>query len=318
MLSRESSCCKQALPMLVRQGFSIVELLVAMTIGVGLLLLTTTLYFSSRSSFRLNNESMRLHQDGSYAMMLMERNLRQAGFGNLVFASAYANGAQITDFIQADGTAAQGLRGCDNGFVKPLGAKKNFSCGTIPKMASFEVGYRVDDHFDSTSGAGTDCNGARVRRKTAVPPDHPAYRFSPDVAIALNRFFVDARPGKLANSLYCQGNGNDSSQPIINNVEDLQLIYGVAPVDDFTPRQYLSAAQVDALSADQQANWKRVISVKLCLQIRSDHDVTVEPQQFVSCAGTAKLATDRKLRAVFTRVVTLRNHAASSLVLSPE
>jgi len=44
-----------------RSGFSIVELLVAMTLASGMLLLITTLYLSSIASFRLSEEKRRLH-----------------------------------------------------------------------------------------------------------------------------------------------------------------------------------------------------------------------------------------------------------------
>ncbi|MFC5475816.1 PilW family protein [Paraherbaspirillum soli] len=296
-----------------RPGLSLVELLVAMAIGLTLVLLVTQLYLGSKKAFSLNDDNMRLHQEGSYAMMLMAQNLRQAGFGHLTSASFNADAGWRTDLVNADGSPAQGLRGCDNGFVKSMAPNRNFSCSSAPGMASFEVAYRVSDSLDPASGAGADCNGAGAD-SVALPPEHPAYaKGRTSVSIARNRFFVATRTGNLAASLYCQGNMNTGAQPVINNVEDMRLIYAVAAAGEVSPLQFLNAAQVDALSADQYENWKRVISVKLCLQIRSNQNVTAEPQQYVDCDGTAKLASDRKLRAVFTRVVTLRNNAAGSL-----
>ncbi|AMP01199.1 hypothetical protein CAter282_3403 [Collimonas arenae] len=307
-----------ALPKLPeRTGFSIVELLVSTTIGLGLLLLTTTLYIGSSASFRLNNEHMRLHQDASYALNLMARHVRQAGFGKLVLADPQAGVSQVTDFIPVDGVTASGLYGCDNGYVRPLGAGRNFSCSANPGMASFEVSYRVDDHHDAATGRGADCNGAQPPA-IAVPTDHPAYRLAPQVVIARNRFFVATSAGRATNSLYCHGNGNDSAQPIINNIEEMRLTYAVAESGEATPVQFLPASRVDALSGDQEENWRRVVSVKLCLLIRSEYEVTPAPQRYVDCSSTAKLATDRKLRAVLTRVITLRNRAAGTLLRQPE
>ena len=298
-------------------GFSIVELLVSTTIGLGLLLLTTTLYIGSSASFRLNNEHMRLHQDASYAINLMARHVRQAGFGNPVLADPQAGVGQVTDFIPVDGVTASGMHGCDNGYVRPLGSGRNFSCSANPGMASVEVSYRVDDQHDAAAGRGVDCNGAQPTA-IAVPADHPAYRLAPRVMIVRNRFFVATGAGKTANSLYCHGNGNNSAQPIINNIEEMRLTYAVAALGDATPVQFLSASRVDALPGDQEENWRRVVSVKLCLQIRSEYEVTPAPQQYMDCSGTAKLATDRKLRAVLARVITLRNRATGTLLQPPE
>jgi type IV pilus assembly protein PilW len=304
-----------------RSGLSLVELLVAMAIASGVLLASTTLYLGSSASFRVSEDKRRLYQDGNYAMGLMERDLRQAGYGNLVSASLSAGAAgatAVTDFILADGTPAQGLRGCEHGFVKPLAPGKDFSCSANPGMAGFEVSYRLDDHVDPASGAGVDCNGAGIGL-SAVPPGHPAHLRAPYVRIARNLFFVAARAGGGANSLYCQGNGNsnNSAQPILNNVEDMQLMYGVAAVGDVSVNQLLNATQVAALSDDQHQNWGRVVSVHLCLLLFGERSLAIEPQRYVDCSGSARLASDRKLRAVFKRVVTLRNSAAASLVPPP-
>jgi type IV pilus assembly protein PilW len=293
-------------------GFSLVELLVAMALGAALLLLSTTLYLSSKAGFRLSDEKLRLQQDGSHAMGLMERNLRQAGFGNLVSAGTPA----VTDFIQADGRPAQGLRGCAHGFARPLGSGKDFSCGSGPGTAAFEVAYRTDDDVDSDSGAGVDCNGNQVD-PMAVPDDHPAHRLRPQVRIARNQFFVASSPDSSVNALYCQGNGSNNAQPLLNNVEQLQLMYGVAAAGDATPGQLLDASQVAALSEDQQANWKRVVSVRLCLQIRGEQMFAAAPQHYLDCDGAAQVAGDRSLRQVFMRTVTLRNQAAASLAPPP-
>ncbi|GAC1522098.1 MAG: type IV pilus assembly protein PilW [Collimonas sp.] len=322
MLIMSAICQKRALQAPFQRGLSLVEMLMAMAIISGVLLVSTTLYLGSSASFRVSDDKRRLYQDGNYAMRLMERDLRQAGFGNLVSASSSAGAAgamAITDFILADGTPAQGLRGCEHGFVKPLAPGKDFSCSTNPGMAGFEVSYRLDDHVDPASGAGVDCNGVGVEQ-SAVPPGHPAYLQAPYVRIARNLYFVAARAGGSANSLnslYCQGNGNNSAQPILNNVEDMQLMYGVAVLGDVSVNQLLNATQVAALSDDQYRNWGRVVSVHLCLLLFGERSRSIEPQRYVDCSGNAGLASDRKLRAVFKRVVTLRNNAAASLVPPP-
>ncbi|AEK63221.1 PilW family protein [Collimonas fungivorans] len=293
----------------VHGGLSMVELLAALAIASGLLLLSTTLYLGGKASFRLNEDKRRLYQDGNYAMILMERDLRQAWFGNVASAVSPAGTAPITDFILDDGSPAQGLRGCEHGFVKPLGpGTKDFSCSPEAGMAAFEVSYRSDDYSDPSSGAGVDCNGARLAA-IAVPPDHPAYMLGPHVTIARNLYFVATRVGGSANSLYCQGNG--SAQPVVNNVEDLQLTFGVAAAGDATRHQFLNATQVAALSDDQRQNWERVVRVGLCLQLRGENNLAIDPQRYVDCAGSARVASDRRLRAVFKRVVTLRNRAAA-------
>ncbi|MBC7488838.1 MAG: PilW family protein [Glaciimonas sp.] len=78
--------------------------------------------------------------------------------------------------------------------------------------------------------------------------------------------------GSKTRSLYCQrntSNGLRIGQPILDNVENMRLTYGVGGMHTFSAQQFLTAAKVDGLSLDQHQNWKRVICVKLCLELRT-------------------------------------------------
>ena len=289
-----------------------VELIVTMLISLALLSAVASLYLGGKASYRLTQDGLRLQQDGRFAMQLMESNLRQAGFGHLSSASMEAAEVDRTDFVSPDGKPGQGLRGCDVGFVKPMSAPFDFACKGGAGSAGFEVAYRVADTFDSDSGAGADCNGARAGSIT-LPESHPAYNAGRQVYIAANRFFVATPSGAKTPSLYCHGNGGNIVQPILDNVENMRLTFGVAGIDGYSVQQFLTAAQVDSLSPDQHQNWKRVIRVKLCLQLYSSQPVSAEPQPYVDCDGVAQLAKDNKLRAVMTSIITLRNNATASL-----
>lgn len=293
-----------------QRGVTLVELMVTMVISIALVAAVANLYFGSKASYRLNEDLLRLQQDGRYAMQLMERNLRQAGFGHLTSASANATEVDRTDFVSADGKPGQGLRGCDYGFVKPMSSSLDFACRSGTGTAGFEVAYRVADTFDFASGTGADCNDAQAGY-LVLPESHPAA--GRQVHIATNRFFVATPSGAKTASLYCHGNGGGIAQPILNNVENMRLTFGVAGIDGFSVQQFLTAAQVDGLSSDQQKNWKRVIRVKLCLQLYASQHASIEPQRYVDCDGVGQVARDGKLRAVMTSIVTLRNHAAASL-----
>lgn len=280
----------------LQAGLTLVELMISIVIGLVLVLFVTTLFINSKASFRLNDDNARLQEDAGYAMALIGRNLMQAGFGNVVTSTT-------TDFVNPDGSAAQGLRGCDNGFTAPTAATPDFTCGAGGKPA-FQVSYRVDDAYDANSGAGADCNGQNVDKSTAA------------AGIAINRFFLYTKAGDAAPSLYCNGNGNTVSQPVLSNVEDMTVTYGADSKGIFTPDQYLNAAGVDALSlsATNKKNWNQVVSVQVCLLVASANNVTEGNRTYTDCGGASQTATDNRLRRAFTKVFTLRNNATPSLV----
>lgn len=64
-------------------GFTLVELLVAMTLGLLVLLAIGSIYIGSRATFRLQDDNARLQETGRYALEVMGRGIRQAGFWNM-------------------------------------------------------------------------------------------------------------------------------------------------------------------------------------------------------------------------------------------
>jgi len=79
-----------------QQGFTLVELMVSVVISLVLVLFVSSLFISSKGSYRINDDNARLQEDGRYAMALIGRNLMQAGFGNPVTRTT-------TDFVDVDG-----------------------------------------------------------------------------------------------------------------------------------------------------------------------------------------------------------------------
>ena len=61
-------------------GFSIVELMVAMTIGLIILLATTTLFVQSKQSHTTQDSLARLQENSRFAMQFVMRDLRMAGY----------------------------------------------------------------------------------------------------------------------------------------------------------------------------------------------------------------------------------------------
>lgn len=64
-------------------GFTLVELMIAITLGLLILLAIGSIYIGSRQTFRMQEENARLQETGRYALEVMGRSIRQAGFWNM-------------------------------------------------------------------------------------------------------------------------------------------------------------------------------------------------------------------------------------------
>lgn len=118
------------------------------------------------------------------------------------------------------------------------------------------------------------------------------------------------RAGRPSLYRYSPAGPNTRAEEVVENVEDLDLLYGVDTDGDGTADSYMNA---DAVTA--AAQWDRVLSVRIALVAVSTETAATPGGQIVYLRDTdgdtvvdaQAASTDRRLRQVFTTTVALRN-----------
>ena len=87
-----------------QRGLTLVEVMVAMTIGIILLLALGTLFANSTRVFKVNDDFARMQENGAYALNAIGSDLRQAGFYGLI----PSNDVQMPTAIVVTGDCAAG------------------------------------------------------------------------------------------------------------------------------------------------------------------------------------------------------------------
>lgn len=129
------------------------------------------------------------------------------------------------------------------------------------------------------------------------------------VRYGTTRFYVRTGgvTGNTEPSLYRRITGGNAEE-IVEGVEQMQIRYGedtealpaiATDLPDFTPNRYVTANQV--------ADWRRVVSVRISLLMRTREDNVVTAPQTYTFNGTTVTATDRRMRQVFTATLGVRN-----------
>jgi type IV pilus assembly protein PilW len=250
-----------------QSGLTLVELLIAMTLGLVILLAIGSIYLGSRQTFRMQDENARLQETGRYALEVLGRSIRQAGFWDMPIspvatATAFGgtpitgtNGAAAapdTVTVQYDWT--NGARACDGS-----------SAGA--------AGNRIQDGFSLNAAGQLQCEG-----QIAAAPIAPG-----------------------------------AGQALVDNLEDLQILYGIDTNNDQSVDQYVAAPP---------ANWNQVLTARVCVQARSANQVNTAPQRFLNCCGalgapncgaafTTAAAGDLFLRRTFVATYNLRNRVTN-------
>jgi type IV pilus assembly protein PilW len=307
-------------------GFTIIELMVSLTIGLVVTWAVTSLFTSTFQTFKTQDTSSRSQETGRYALSILSQHIRQAGFFEL---TSVETATDFASFVNKPENAAllavPAIKGCDGTISYGTAGWGCTLATTTPAPSSILVAYQVQSTPQAIAqqlnnlvppGAGsitvgTDCLGQDPNSGASA---------SPKGIVAINYFYVDQTKSKLM----CRGNGNKEPKAIADGVEDLRLTYGVntSPLDSAATIQYKTAANVGA-------DWTKVVAVRLCVQVKAmqvtgtgnasdsangnyaSAGVNYAAMKGQDCQGRdwskTGLYTDHFLRKTYWSTITLRN-----------
>lgn len=302
------------------RGRSLLELMIALIIGMiilGAVLLTS---ISGNSSGRRQDGVAALNEDAQIAANLLGGHLRIAGYSGVV-----ASPSSLTEFRNY---AGPGVRGCDGGVSNDNVNMEGMSCKGSSGPDAFMVAYEGDafNTFPTATNPGvpTDCLGQALSPTPGVASESPG---SNPYWLVENIFYVNTK-----NELVCSGNGVPGrAQPLIGNVVDMQVTYGVADVPTaaavaqgdspdapfFEAARYMTAQQIDQLAPFPAAatpalrgRWNRVVSVRVCLVLRSADELYDQITPYPGCDGMDINPPDRRAYRAVTITRAIKNKTA--------
>jgi type IV pilus assembly protein PilW len=338
------------------QGVSLVEMMVALAIGLVVVGAVFVSYLGTNTSGRQSTSLAQMTEDGTVALNLLRTQIAMAGYSRAtaVTQSTDASGNTTFEMTRAynglDNDHNDFIVGCDGamgGFANDNRDKdlniSDLSCQTVAATKEDEKGpdaiavaYEADTSNTMGIGASgstpTDCLGRELLVRT------PGHGITSNAYVASNRFYLATGPGGES-ELYCQGNGGLNSlpvndtispatqatpQPLVENITDLQITYGIANVQVTGPQtvvlkqasRYMTATDIRSDLNYATANfWSRVVSVRICVEVRSvnpaapgEGNVALNVGGYVNCHGEAVHPhADGHLRRSFWTTVVLHN-----------
>lgn len=290
-------------------GLSLVEVMVSMVIGIVVVAAVLVSYVSSGKTSKQQAAFAEMHENAQMALTLVSRDLMLAGYAQVSGVSAPVAPATTTTFTRT--FSGNAVFGCDNGFVT-ANTTGVVACASTSGAPSIEISYEADTaNTVPVSGSPSDCKGAQLRPVAGVLSGVNFF-------VTRNRYYLGT--GSTGRSeLYCASGTQDASggavgaEPLVDNVEAMKIWYGVAAAAN--PRQvvrYVTAGNVGV------GEWPRVVSVRICLLMRSTDPVidmelypdASKPPKYLDCDSIAQSITDRYLRSAYFSTTTLRNKMA--------
>lgn len=322
-------------------GLSLIELMVALVIGLVLIIGAMTVYSQSRNAFRVTEDVARIQETARYAMDILEADLRMAGyFGFNNRAEYLTNAAAVNQTTAPAGlsTYADEINAaCGTNFAVlltvPLEGINDKSRITLPQSGPALPGFTCEP-LNSTTNAnwrnGTDL--VVVRRASSEPTDPVANRLQMQSSRLQSTLFADgalpagfAPPATtetfdvIANAYYV--GSNSTGRPGLPSLRRKRLIDGpairdeeIAPgIEDFQIQFGIDTTgdqNADSFVNPGAEGINQIVAVRIWLLARA---LERDPEQIVpqtwTYAGKDVTAPDDNVRRVlFEKTVQLRNN----------
>lgn len=285
-----------------QRGLSLIELMIAITLGLIVLLAVITIFANTSRSRTEMEKSNRQTENGRYASQLLANNLRMAGYLAEFDPSPLASPATLPDPCATDvadllDALPLHVQGIDNASSVPsclsdvkngtdiIAIRRTSSCATDEaNCAPFAAGA---PHFQTSLCSNVE--GAELAYPITGDSDYAAHYFT--LATSAGSFTKHKGDCTTLNSIYRYqvhiyfiANNNEAGDgiptlkrwelgggivPMVDGIENMQIEYGVDTGNDGIPDIYTSNP-ADGLVAPANVNaWRNVMSARVHLLVRN-------------------------------------------------
>lgn len=274
-----------------QSGFSLVELMVAMVIGLFLTAGVFTMFNMSSANVTTTSQFNQLQENGRIALAIMERDISQLGFMGDITGTDFIVGTNTT--VDAPIAAADDCIGAGvNNASLPNNQPAHFR-----RLWGYESGVSPDsESLTCLTNSNVKENTDVLQIKRLVGPsvavgDKSHYFVASTSSQAI--FFNDGAPSTVLTSariweyqhhVYFIGDddndipvlrrktltnsGMSNDEQLVEGIENIRILYGFDNDGDSTPDSYMPAAKVESLMWDNE-QFQRLVAVKLYILVRA-------------------------------------------------
>ncbi len=270
------------------KGFTLVELLVSMTLGLIITGALIRVYQSNNELQRYNYALSNIQQDGRYIISLLRKSLMEVGRYN-EFASNLDRSVDID---------------IEKAYIKDHPV-------VIPGD------YAVDPNVGSEEGASGAADTLVVNLMSEDSCTGSNFDFDEgDEFHTVNEYFLDGNilkcrghDGRYLQGLKANGSSNQSVT-LLESVHDFQVLYGITqPIGDIETGAVTSWVTADRVAAFNRADGSSaVVAVKLAVLIKNDDRIVITNERKLKLLGHASFEPENDgLYRVFETVILFRN-----------
>jgi type IV pilus assembly protein PilW len=282
------------------------------------------LYVANKGTYLVQDDLSRLQESARFAMDMTTRDIRQAGYWGCynLTPTNNLNVGGVNFNVGIQGTEGGGLNGSDSLILS--GASGSGITIQLPYMPTPSASLHTNNNAfkqgdtvlvsdckngnvfqitNATPGNGTiDHNtGNAVSPGNAIQDLDKKYQGDAQIYTVQSITYTVATDGTTGLPNLYRKDGTNAAVPLLEGVEDMQILYGIDSDADKIPNRYVNAGAV--------VDWTTVVAVRIALLVRTVNQVaaTATAQNYTLLDAAAYKPNDRYLRRLFVSTITLRN-----------
>jgi len=236
-----------------QQGLTLIEVMIALTLGLVLILIVTGIVVHSKSTQAAQTDLAAMQDTARFALDNISRSVRQAGYLNYDELDTSLESSEARD-ANVMGFDAKSMSAKTANISQPIASSNN---------SSDILALRFEGSGQPADGSILNCAG---------------YAEAAENTRAWSIYYIANSSGEPA--LFCKYRGKKGTYESISialGVESFQVLYGInfGSSGNGPTEQFLSATDIAALDAhispselSKKTHWKKVTSVKVALLIR--------------------------------------------------
>lgn len=306
-------------------GVTLIELMIAMTIGLLIVIGMGSLFIQTKQSFRQNEVIAQMQEEARFGMSELAQNISMAGFwGPLVEGALISDGAGLPGTLtgvttadlffyanpaigedDVDSNAAFSWTTSLDDFQDEADAISVFR---VEGVVVAEAALEDDRYYLQTNGAVGEMIGGASAPSASVPVPYEYWEYVP--VIYYVRTYCRTGDGIPSLVRRYVRSGVATTECIAQGIESMQIEYGLDMDEDGRPNRYVHGLT--------DADAERLAAVRVHLLARATRADSQYTNDKVYTFGNYTLdksaATDQFYRRVYTTTIQTRNPTATRLI----
>jgi type IV pilus assembly protein PilW len=315
-----------------QSGFSLIELLIASTLGLFVIGGVITSFVGTKDSEQMRSAVSEMDANARTAIEVLRKNISVAGYPSKRVLNGFDKPFYSEKDEDNDSTKGSINRSCGGGVarihtdVSSIPSRGQYTADSNDRTGRGDVLTAVvlaDNpciagvsncsaslaNIDPKAMVYTDCAGGgsdRDAQAVSCSTDRDVGMPNAKQAKLYSTFFLGSGNDEKKRTLYCRGN-RGGTVPVAENVEYLQFLYGVVRTDGTT--EYMKADDVEA-GTDL---WRAVKSVRVGLLVRSSQKNLLKKaskkDHYLLLDRNVEVKEMRRLYRVYTTTINLPNRS---------